>query len=270
MRRSASGSDSPMEDQDQKTRVQESFARSASAYVRSPGHAAGKDLDRLVGWARTHGEALALDVATGGGHTALALSGVCRRVIALDFTVPMLEAARRFIHAKGGSNVSFVAADVDALPFPDGAFDLASCRIAPHHFSDVPNAVSEISRVLKPGGEFLLQDILGHDDPDLAAFITDVERRRDPTHVRAYRSDEWLKYLEAAGLKIIEEATITKERMFDEWTARVETPATVKADLERFILTAPARYRKAFSVKGEGNRLVAFSDRYLLVRAQKL
>lgn len=258
-----------MEDQDQKTRVQESFARSALAYVKSPAHAAGEDLDCLVRWARAHEGALILDVATGGGHTALAMAAACRQVIALDFTTPMLEAARRFIRGKGQPGVCFVAADVDALPFLDGAFDLASCRIAPHHFSDVPNAVSEISRVLKQGGEFLLQDILGHDDPDLAAFITDVERRRDPTHVRAYRSDEWLKYLEAAGLKIIEEATVTKERDFDEWTARVETPATVKADLERFILTAPARHREALQVKSEQGRLLTFSDRYLLVRALK-
>jgi ubiquinone/menaquinone biosynthesis C-methylase UbiE len=259
-----------MEHQEQKARVQASFAASARAYVKSPGHAAGEDLDYLVRWASAHGGALGLDVATGGGHTALAMAGVCEQVIALDFTIPMLEAARQFIRGKGQPSVRFVAGDVNALPFPDGAFDLASCRIAPHHFSDVPGAAREISRVLKPGAEFLLQDILGQDDPELAAFITDVERRRDPTHVRAYRRDEWRGYLEAAGLRIAEEAIVTKEREFDEWTARVGTPAETKADLERFILAAPPRYREAFDVKSEGSRLLRFSDRYLLVRGQKL
>lgn len=76
-------------------------------------------------------------------------------------------------------------------------------------------------------------------------------------------------WIAAAGLKIIEEATVTKERDFDEWTARVETPATVKADLERFILAAPARHREALRVKSEQGRLLTFSDRYLLVRALK-
>ena len=42
-----------------------------------------------------------------------------------------------------------------------------------------------------------MEDILGHDDAELAAFITEVERRRDPSHIRAYRTVEWKAMLRA-------------------------------------------------------------------------
>jgi ubiquinone/menaquinone biosynthesis C-methylase UbiE len=124
-------------------------------------------------------------MATGGGHTALALAPIARHVTACDVTEPMLRAARGFLRERGAARAGFVAGDVQALPFRDGAFDVVTCRIAAHHFADVASAVREVRRVLRPGGSFLLQDILGHDDAAAAAFITEVERRRDPSHVRA-------------------------------------------------------------------------------------
>jgi len=56
----------------QQARVQAQFGPSAAAYVASPGHAAGPDLERLIAWGKKRGAARVLDIATGGGHTALA------------------------------------------------------------------------------------------------------------------------------------------------------------------------------------------------------
>src|SRR3989440_13066473 len=79
---------------------------------------------------------------------------------------------------------------------------------------------SQVHRVLRPGGSVLIQDILGHDDPAANAFITEVERRRDPSHVRAYRASEWKAFLRAAGLTVIDEGVVRKVRPWDEWTGR--------------------------------------------------
>src|SRR5213076_3012852 len=88
--------------------------------VASTGHAGGDDLERLLAWVRACRPGRALDVATGGGHTALALAGVAREVVAFDLTEPMLRAAREFIRSRGSTNVAFVLGDVEALPFRDG------------------------------------------------------------------------------------------------------------------------------------------------------
>ena len=254
---------------EQKAHVQAQFGKRVEAYVKSRDHAAGDDLRSLLRWAEARIPGTALDIATGGGHTALALAGVTGRVVATDLTVPMLCAARAFIRNQRVANVTFVAGDAEGLPFKNERFELVTCRIAPHHFPDVPSAVREVARVLKPGGSFFLVDILGHDDPELAAFITEVERRRDPTHVRAYRNAEWRAFLQAAGLTVVEEAVFDKVRQWNEWCERTEVTAQAKAELEQFVRGAPARVRQAFAFRIEDGRIIAFTDRMLLIRAVK-
>jgi ubiquinone/menaquinone biosynthesis C-methylase UbiE len=250
-------------------RVQAQFGGSAAAYVASPLHAAGEDLDRLRAWGTARPGDRVLDVATGGGHTALAFAGIARRVVAYDLTEPMLQAARGHVRGRGAANVEFVAGDATALPFRDGSFDVVTCRTAAHHFPDVGAAVRQIHRVLRPGGSLLLQDILGHDDAAANAFILEVERRRDPSHVRSYRLAEWKAFLRATGLTIIEEFLIWKIREWEEWTGRMRMSAETRRDLEAFVRRAPESCRAAFDFKLTPDAVVSFTDRQILLRADR-
>jgi SAM-dependent methyltransferase len=210
-----------------------------------------------------------LDVATGGGHTALAFASVAPRVVAFDLTEPMLHAARDFVRSRGAGTVAFVAGDVEALPFRAGAFDIVTCRIAAHHFADPGTAMRQIARVLAPGGSLLLQDILGSDDAAANAFITEVERRRDPSHVKAYRAAEWKALLRGAGLTIIEDITVAKVRAWPEWTARMRMTPEARTDLERFVREAPAPLREAFDFTLSGEAIESYTDRQILLRADR-
>jgi ubiquinone/menaquinone biosynthesis C-methylase UbiE len=250
-------------------KIQEQFGRAADAYVASAGHAGGDDLDTLLAWGRARRPARVLDIATGGGHTALAFAGLAREVVACDVTEPMLAAARRFIAGRGAGNVRFAASDVAALPFADGSFDLVTCRIAAHHFAEPAAAVREVRRVLRPGGTFLLQDILGHDDAEANRFIREVETRRDPSHVKAYRVAEWNAFLRAAGLTVMEEATLPKVRAWRDWTGRMKMSAEAAAELERFVRAAPERLRAAFDFRLDDAAIETFTDRMLLLRAER-
>jgi SAM-dependent methyltransferase len=252
----------------QKAQVQAQFGPSAQAYVKSAGHAGGPDLDWLLAWGRERGARRVLDIATGGGHTALAFSRFTPSVVAVDLTLPMLVAARDFA-TREGAHVRFLAADAEALPFRDGAFGAVTCRIAAHHFPALLPALRQIARILGPGGSLLAQDILGHDDAEIAAFIIEVERRRDPSHVRAYRQIEWTAFLRAAGLTVMDETTMSKVRVWDEWTGRMRMTSEARADLDRFVLAAPARCHEAFDFVIDGGRVVSFTDRMLLLRADR-
>ena len=253
----------------QKTRVQAQFGGIAEAYVQSPGHAAGEDLNLLLRWGRARGPARVLDIATGGGHTALAFAGFTPIVVATDLTPAMVRAARQFIAGQGVAGVHFAAADVDALPFRDESFGVVTCRIAAHHFPALLPAVRQIARVLRRGGSFLVEDILGHDDDEMAAFILEVERRRDPSHVRAFRALEWTAFLRAVGLTVMDEAVMDKVRPWEEWTSRARMSPEARADLDRVVLEAPARCREAFRFQIADDRVVSFTDRMLLLRADK-
>ena len=253
----------------QARKVREQFGAVAAAYVTSAGHAGGEDLDQLLAWGRALRPRRVLDVATGAGHTALAFAGLGARVTAFDLTEPMLRTARAFLTERGAAEVRFVAGDVEAIPFRAGVFDVVTCRIAAHHFANVGPAVRQIAATVRPGGSFLVQDILGHDDASAHAFITEVERRRDPSHVRAYRAAEWKAVLKGAGLTVMDEAIVRKGRPWDDWTRRTRMSAEGLAELERFVRAAPATVREAFDFKLDGERVESFTDRMILLRADR-
>lgn len=185
---------------DAKSLVQQQFGTHAGGYVTSPTHAKGYSLQRLIDIIDPQPGMRALDLATGGGHTALALARRGLRTVAGDITAPMLHAARDFIRSQIPDEVSYTRLDAEALPFPTGAFDVVTCRIAPHHFPNVAQFVREGARVTKPGGIFAVIDQLTPADPKVARYVNAFERLRDPSHVWAYNEIEWKGFFAGAGL----------------------------------------------------------------------
>jgi ubiquinone/menaquinone biosynthesis C-methylase UbiE len=261
--------DEQLSEQEHKERVRAQFGATAQDYVDSARHRAGRDLDRLVELAEGKQSERALDIATGGGHTALAIAPTVEHVVASDLTPKMLAAAEQFITGQGVNNVSFEIAEAEHLPFDDEAFDIVTCRIAPHHFADVQAFCREVARVLRPGGRFVLMDSTVPDDDELDAFINEVEWRRDKTHVRSYRISEWTAWIEATGLTVDAVEPVERTFEWDSWTARSRMDPTERDELEAFMLNAPAHVREYFKVVSEDGRMLSFGDYKHLVRARK-
>jgi SAM-dependent methyltransferase len=110
-----------------------------------------------------------------------------------------------------------VVSTAEELPFADGSFDVVTCRIAAHHFTDIREAIAEMARVTQ--GLVVIEDNVFVDDDVEAA-----ERLRDPTHVRCYSEDEWKKMLTEAGLEVEQLMHFERRPNVDEWLARVDTP----------------------------------------------
>ena len=96
--------------------------------------------------------ALVLDIATGTGDLAreMVRQGA-RKVVGVDFCGPMLEAAGRKL-ADLGPAVHLVAGDAQALPFADESFDRVVNGFLLRNVADLPLALREMVRVLRPGG----------------------------------------------------------------------------------------------------------------------
>src|SRR5437764_14788141 len=94
-------------DEQKKTQVQDYFWRTADSYVASFSHRSGDDLQRLIELGEWNPQLTALDIATGGGHTALAIAPFVAQVTVTDLTPLMLEKAREFILAQGVMNALF-------------------------------------------------------------------------------------------------------------------------------------------------------------------
>lgn len=263
-------SSSQAENNDKKAQVQDYFSRTAEGYVASFSHRGGGDLDRLIELGEWENSQRALDVATGGGHAALAVAPLVRQVTVTDLTPRMLEKAREYILSQGVTNAAFRVADAEQLPFADGSFERVTCRIAPHHFPDVARFVREVARVLVPGGLFLLIDCMAPSDPELDAWDNRVEKWRDPSHGRSLTVEEWEALLADAGFAIEHLEFFRKTHEYDDWTLRAQLSQGEKERLARFILESDERTRRYFEVKRKpGGELESFTNDFILVKGRK-
>jgi arsenite methyltransferase len=103
-----------------------------------------------------------LDVGSGPGLLVAEMAqavGPAGRVTGLDVSDAMLALGqRRCADLTGAGPVSFVKADATALPFTDGAFDVAVSTQVYEYVADVPTALAELHRVLRPDGRVLILD----------------------------------------------------------------------------------------------------------------
>jgi len=211
----------------------------------------------------------ALDVATGGGHTALYLARQGWRVTAGDIAPRMLENAVR-LAAEAGCTIETRRFPGELMPFPDLSFDLVTVRVAPHHFSSPAQFVAEVARVLRPGGHFLLIDgSVPDNDPETEAWLHLVERWRDPTHGRFLSRAAWEELVRDEGL-IVRRSTLQPLKQPDlQWYFETAaTPPENRAKVLDAVRTAPPHVRSALRLGDEDGRIVWWWPRLTLL-AQK-
>lgn len=254
---------------DLKKDIQQQFGKNADSYVSSPIHKDGKDLQKLLHMAALTGNEKLLDVATGGGHTANVFAPFVKNVTALDLTQEMLAAAEKFVKGNGNHNVEFVKGDAEKLPFSNETFDIVTCRIAPHHFPHVHLFISEVFRVLKKEGQFLLDDNVVPEDDGFDQFYNKIEKWRDYSHFRAWKKSEWIRMLELAGFEIEEWHRYEKTFNYDSWCNQMKLPNEEKEKLTLYFLDASEKIKNKFRVKIESNQVTSFSGEAIVLKALK-
>ena len=112
--------------------------------------------DALLAEANLQAGQHVLDLASGVGDPALRIASIVGpggRVVATDVGMGMMSLAAELAAQQNLGNIEFKEAAADALPFPDAAFDVVTCRFGAMFFPDLQKALSECRRVLKPGGK---------------------------------------------------------------------------------------------------------------------
>jgi ArsR family transcriptional regulator len=103
------------------------------------------------------------DVGTGTGVLALELARLGLRVVGVDRSSRMLDAARAKIEAAGVPGVELRRGDAAALPLGDASVDAAFAHMVLHYIASPHEAITDMARVVKPGGLVVVIDFEEHD-----------------------------------------------------------------------------------------------------------
>jgi SAM-dependent methyltransferase len=176
--------------------VADQFGKQAAGFARLPGH---EDATRLpIEAAEMGANDEVLDVACGPGLVACAAARGARHVVGIDLTPAMIEEAKALQSRLGLSNLEWHIGDVAALPFATDRFAAVLIRYSLHHMLDPKQALSEMVRVVRPGGRVVIADIVLPTEHGRA--YDDAERLRDPSHVRVLSNVELGRLIADVGL----------------------------------------------------------------------
>jgi len=229
------------------------FGATASAYLTSAVHAQGADLERLKVELGEKPYKRVLDLGCGAGHASFAAAAVVPEVTAYDLSAEMLAVVEGAARERGLANIRTQQGAAESLPFGDASFCAVVSRMSAHHWRDLPAALREIRRVLRPGGKVMLIDIAGADDPLADTWLQSVELLRDPSHVRDYSGTEWAAMFREAGFTAEVSPVWRLGIEFASWVQRMRTPPVAIEAIRHLWGVAPAEVRERYRVQADGS-----------------
>jgi len=163
----------------------------ARALLGATAHPGGEALTRhLLARLRLPTGALVADVACGDGATLGLLARAGLLAVGVDVEPRAVARARR--------QAAAVVGDAERLPLASGAYDAVVCECSVSTFADPDRAVSELARVLRPGGQLAMTDVVLRRDLVPARVVAAVDRL-----TRARTLPEYAALVEAAGLRVL-------------------------------------------------------------------
>lgn len=151
-----------------------------------------------------------IDLGSGAGNDCFVArheTGETGKVIGIDFTEAMIQKARINAEKLGYNNVEFRFGDIDYMPVSDGIADVVISNCVLNLVPNKPKVLSEIFRVLKPGGHFSISDIV------LVGKLPEKLREDAEMYAGcvagAIQKEDYLRYIQNAGF---EDITLQKEK----------------------------------------------------------
>jgi ubiquinone/menaquinone biosynthesis C-methylase UbiE/glutathione S-transferase len=245
---------------------QEQFNAQADQYGKSHILADVTDVEKAVTELKLRSNSLALDIATGAGHTAIYLAEKGFQVTASDISTGMLEQAKK-LAAEKKVTVDFREHAAEKLPYPDNTFSLVTCRMAAHHFSSPESFIRESARVLKTYGYLVLIDGTVPDDHvEAHDWMDTLERLRDPSHARFTTPNQWRKWCVDSGLTVTQSKVESFKMPDVNWYFNVaNTPPENRKKILEMLAKAPGSVRELFKVGQEEGKIIWYWRRITLV-----
>jgi ubiquinone/menaquinone biosynthesis C-methylase UbiE/glutathione S-transferase len=242
------------------------FSERADQYGKSHILADVSDVEKGIADLKLRPGTVALDVATGNGHTAIYLAKKSLKVTASDISTAMLQQAAKLAEEEKVT-IDFREHAAEKLPYEDNTFGLITCRVAAHHFSSPESFIRECSRVLKTYGYLVLIDGTVPDDQiEADEWLNAIEKLRDPSHNRFITPNTWRKWCVAAGLTVTRAQVESFKQPDLNWYFNVaNTPPENRKKVLEMLAKAPASARGLFQIGQEGGKIVWYWRRLTLI-----
>lgn len=143
------------------------------------------------------------DLGAGEGLVSQLLAHRARQVWCIDNSPRMVEVGTELAKKNNLANLGYKLGDIEKVPLPDGAVDLAILSQALHHAQHPQVAVNEAFRVLRPGGQILVLDLNEHTFEKAREIYADVWL--------GFKESALHAYLKKAGFAKVEVTTVAKE-----------------------------------------------------------
>jgi len=206
-------------------------------------------------------DAKVLDVCCGSGVVGNAFRGKVGHITGLDLTPEMIAMAEtRLDIVKQG--------DVYEMPFDSDQFDLVCNREVLHLLPRPDIPVAQIFRVLKPGGTFIVSQLVPY-GPEDAPWFFRIVKKKQPLFFNNLMAEDMVKLLEDAGFVDIEMKDIICWEDIDVWIDTWETPNLHRHEIRQLYYDAPAEVRRVhpFEIRPDGGILDQW--RWVVLRGRK-
>jgi ArsR family transcriptional regulator len=172
---------------ERRTKSQEFFSSSAGQWDRVRDELFGDRFHLAALSAFADSDWTVGDLGCGTGQVSIALAPFVARVIAVDASAAMLQAAKRRLH--GIENIELRRGELEALPIDEARLDAATLMLVLHHVPEPERALAEVARVLKPGGRVVVADMQPHDRENYRQQMGHVWLGFGDDHVRRILSE---------------------------------------------------------------------------------
>ncbi|MDH4263263.1 MAG: methyltransferase domain-containing protein [Spirochaetia bacterium] len=156
----------------------------------------------VLSWANLQANEIVVDLGCGKGNEVFKASKFSHYVYGIDFTQEMIDKAKKYQHTNNVQNVEFINGTIDSVPLYDSIADVVISNCAINHSSDKSIVYSEIYRILKPGGRFIVSDIVSQ--VQLPEYISNDPQAIAQCYGGAITQNDYFLAIQQAGFTNID------------------------------------------------------------------